>query len=214
MKRFVVIPLSCSGKGNRVFKNGDIVFENNFPEGSIPSLIAEGWLKPIDDELEVDEQTISTENPDHTEKSSEETAATTTEEKSETGVEEPTEEPKAENLDETVNSETTETVNAEVVNEENQNAEATMSSDVPEGGEPLKEATDVELGDGVKEVTEETTTDNANAEATAKTEDIKAFEKTFDEWKVVDMRTKLRELNVKFDPAANKEELFELLKKA
>lgn len=48
MAKYIIIPLACSGKGNRVFKNGDIVDENKFPIGAIPELIEKGFIKLYD----------------------------------------------------------------------------------------------------------------------------------------------------------------------
>lgn len=45
MEQYEVIPLSLSGKGKRLFKNGDIVTENDFAPNSIPNLIATGFLR-------------------------------------------------------------------------------------------------------------------------------------------------------------------------
>lgn len=44
---YKVIPLAVSGKGKRMFKDGDIVTENDFPAGAIPGLIKGGYLEPI-----------------------------------------------------------------------------------------------------------------------------------------------------------------------
>lgn len=45
---YKVIPLALSGKGKRMFKDGDIVTENDFPSGAIPSLIKGGYLAPME----------------------------------------------------------------------------------------------------------------------------------------------------------------------
>jgi hypothetical protein len=44
---YKVIPLALSGKGKRMFKDGDIVTENDFPSGAIPDLIKGGYLEEI-----------------------------------------------------------------------------------------------------------------------------------------------------------------------
>ena len=45
---YKVIPLALSGKGKRMFKDGDIVTENDFPSGAIPGLIKGGYLAPME----------------------------------------------------------------------------------------------------------------------------------------------------------------------
>ncbi len=45
MKKYKVIPLSMGGLGNKIFNGGDIVTSANFPEGNVPKLIKEGFLK-------------------------------------------------------------------------------------------------------------------------------------------------------------------------
>lgn len=53
---FKVIPLALSGKGKRMFKDGDIVTENDFPSGAIPSLIKGGYLEPVVKQAQVVEE--------------------------------------------------------------------------------------------------------------------------------------------------------------
>jgi hypothetical protein len=47
MKKYEVIPLYLSGKGKRVFNDGDIVTESDFAPDSIPRLLAGGYIKEI-----------------------------------------------------------------------------------------------------------------------------------------------------------------------
>jgi hypothetical protein len=47
MKKYEVIPLYLSGKGKRVFNDGDIVTESDFAPDSIPRLLAGGYVKEI-----------------------------------------------------------------------------------------------------------------------------------------------------------------------
>jgi hypothetical protein len=44
---YKVIALSVSGRGNKIFRAGDIVTENNFPEGNAARLVHEGFIKPV-----------------------------------------------------------------------------------------------------------------------------------------------------------------------
>lgn len=59
MAQYKVIPLACSGNGNRVFKNGDIVSEKDFPKGALPELIAKGFLREIKNQDESDDDATS-----------------------------------------------------------------------------------------------------------------------------------------------------------
>lgn len=42
--KYTVIALSVQGKGKKIFDAGDIVTEENFPEGNVPGLISSGFL--------------------------------------------------------------------------------------------------------------------------------------------------------------------------
>lgn len=47
-----VISLSLGGRGNKVFKSGDIVFASQLVEENIPSLIEGGYIEPLVDKVE------------------------------------------------------------------------------------------------------------------------------------------------------------------
>lgn len=51
MKRYVVKALSVGGRGNKIYKNGDVVIAENFPHGNADILIEEGFLEPIPDDV-------------------------------------------------------------------------------------------------------------------------------------------------------------------
>lgn len=44
-KTYIVIALSVGGLGNKIFKSGDEVKENNFYEGHADKLVDQGFLK-------------------------------------------------------------------------------------------------------------------------------------------------------------------------
>lgn len=47
MRTFKVISLSVGGSNNKIFKSGDIVTENQFPQGNADKLVKGGFLKEI-----------------------------------------------------------------------------------------------------------------------------------------------------------------------
>ncbi len=47
MRKFKVIALSVGGLNNKIFRSGDMVQENNFPQGNVDTLVKEGFLKEI-----------------------------------------------------------------------------------------------------------------------------------------------------------------------
>jgi hypothetical protein len=49
MKRYKVIALSVGGRANNIFSAGDIVTEENFIPGRADELVAQGFLKQIDE---------------------------------------------------------------------------------------------------------------------------------------------------------------------
>lgn len=53
--KYRVKALSLSGLNKKMFDSGDIVSEENFPEGNVPRLIAEGFLEEIPEEKAVEE---------------------------------------------------------------------------------------------------------------------------------------------------------------
>lgn len=48
-RKFIVIPLGLSGKGNKVFKSGDVVVESQLNR-SVQDLIKEGFIKEFESE--------------------------------------------------------------------------------------------------------------------------------------------------------------------
>lgn len=68
--------LSLSGLNKRMFDSGDIVTEENFPEGNVPRLIAEGFLE------EIPQETSDVESDKGKDKESTEDASGSEEEKS------------------------------------------------------------------------------------------------------------------------------------
>ena len=45
MREYKVVALSLSGRNNRIFKSGDIVNEDNFPEGQAEQLVNQGFIE-------------------------------------------------------------------------------------------------------------------------------------------------------------------------
>lgn len=49
MAKYKVICLSVGGLGNKIFKSGDIVTDDNFPEGNAQELVKGKYIEPIED---------------------------------------------------------------------------------------------------------------------------------------------------------------------
>jgi hypothetical protein len=54
MKKYKVLTSSVGGRRNKIFKAGDIVFENNFPEGNAEQLVKKGFLEKVGESQETD----------------------------------------------------------------------------------------------------------------------------------------------------------------
>lgn len=54
-RKFVVIPLGMSGKGNKVFKSGDVVAESQLNR-PVQDLIKEGFIKELESEYNKSQQ--------------------------------------------------------------------------------------------------------------------------------------------------------------
>ena len=50
MKQYKVKALSVGGSNNRIFKSGDIVTSDCFPEGNTTKLVEQGFLTELDSE--------------------------------------------------------------------------------------------------------------------------------------------------------------------
>jgi hypothetical protein len=50
MKKYIVISLTLGGLGNKIFKYGDVVSENNFPKGNAEKLVQQEFLKEVVEE--------------------------------------------------------------------------------------------------------------------------------------------------------------------
>ncbi len=48
MAKYTVLSISVSGIGRKIHYNGDEVTEANFPQGNVPQLVKDGFLKMID----------------------------------------------------------------------------------------------------------------------------------------------------------------------
>jgi len=61
--KYTVIALSVQGKGKKIFNAGDIVTEENFPEGNIPGLISSGFLSEgfLDESEELESEELESE---------------------------------------------------------------------------------------------------------------------------------------------------------
>jgi len=64
MANYKVIALSVGGKGNKIYKSGDVVTEKHFPDGNINSLIKGGFLQPCDEESKMNVPVTEPEQPE------------------------------------------------------------------------------------------------------------------------------------------------------
>lgn len=51
MGKYTVIAASVGGTGNKIFEYGEVVSDANFPVGNAAKLVANGFLKPIEEEV-------------------------------------------------------------------------------------------------------------------------------------------------------------------
>jgi len=75
---YKVIALSVSGKGKKIFSAGDVVSENDFPTGSIQSLLKGGYIQLIEKAKVVSEKPIEVVKPVEAVKPIEETKSVVT----------------------------------------------------------------------------------------------------------------------------------------
>jgi hypothetical protein len=64
MEQYRVKQLWLSGKGKKVYRSGDLVTENSFPEGNLAILLKEGRIERVSGEKAVEVEKPKTEAPE------------------------------------------------------------------------------------------------------------------------------------------------------